>query len=221
MFAATPVTRSKDQVITCLHGDAGACRYSACCEHKAADPVRRNIAVFAVTAAVAIPLFTGCSSDGDSGPSPQVPQAPPPSVEAKHGPTFPECGGVSDQTIGQLTQVAGLVATAKNSVGCQWLVNGGIVGPHFSFTWFRGSPIGRERKTEELSRTSVEDVNIEGHDGFIAIGTDPQYGDNLCEVGIQFDDDFIEWSVSFDAEPFPDPCDVAKQLTAQSIKNAK
>ena len=66
--------------------------------------------------------------------------------------------------------MTGLVNTAKNSVGCQWLAGGGILGPHFSFTWFRGSPIGRERKTEELSRTSVEDINIEGHDGFIAVG---------------------------------------------------
>ncbi len=134
---------------------------------------------------------------------------------------FPECGGVSDLTVQQLTQVSGLVNTAKNSVGCQWLLNGSIVGPSFSFTWFRGSPIGRERKTEELSRTSVEDITIEGADGFIAIGTDPMMGDNLCEIGIQFDDDFIEWSVSFASQSFPPPCEVAKELTAQSIRNAK
>ncbi len=46
-------------------------------------------------------------------------------------------------------------------------------------------------------------------------------GDNLCEIGIQFDDDFIEWSVSFASQPFPKPCDVAKELTRQSITNAK
>ena len=105
--------------------------------------------------------------------------------------------------------------------GCQWLAGGSILGPHFSFTWFRGSPIGRERKTEELSRTSVEDINIEGHDGFIAAGDDPTLGNNLCEIGIQFDDDFIEWSISFAQKPFPDPCDVAKELTRQSIVNSK
>ena len=134
---------------------------------------------------------------------------------------FPECGGISDQTVGQLTQVTGLVNTAKNSVGCQWLAGGGIIGPHFSFTWFRGSPIGRERKTEELSRNSVEDINIDGHDGFVAIGSDPMAGENLCEIGIQFQDDFIEWSVSFASQPYPDPCDVAKELASQSINNAK
>ena len=46
-------------------------------------------------------------------------------------------------------------------------------------------------------------------------------GDNLCEIGIQFDDDFIEWSISFAQKPFPDPCEVAKELTRQSIVNSK
>jgi hypothetical protein len=134
---------------------------------------------------------------------------------------FPECGGVSDQTLAEQTRVTGLVNTARNSVGCQWLQGGGILGPHFSFTWYRGSPIGRERKTEELSRASVEDINIEGHSGFIAVGEDKTIGNNLCEIGIQFQDDFIEWSISFSEQPFPDPCDVAKELTRQSIVNAK
>jgi hypothetical protein len=125
------------------------------------------------------------------------------------------------------TRVTGLVNTAKTSVGCQWLQGGGILGPHFSFTWYRGSPIGRERKTEELSRASVEDINIEGHSGFIALGEIPDPANpsrqlnNLCEIGIQFGDDFIEWSISFSEEPFPDPCDVAKELTRQSIVNSK
>ncbi|MFN8102041.1 MAG: DUF3558 domain-containing protein [Mycobacterium sp.] len=175
----------------------------------------------ALAGIAAVPMISACSSSDSPGPQPGAPSTPAPGANAKHGPMFPECGGVSDQTVQQLTQVNGLVNTAKNSVGCQWLVNGGIVGPSFSFTWFRGSPIGRERKTEELSRTRVDDVNIEGHSGFIAVGTDPTLGDNLCEVGIQFDDDFIEWSVSFAEQGFPPPCDVAKQLAAQSIRNIK
>ncbi len=165
-------------------------------------------------------LLAGCSDDGSNQPQ-QGPTGPTQAAEVKHGPVFPECGGISDQTVGDLTRVPSLVNTAKTSVGCQWLANGGITGPHFSFTWFRGSPIGRERKTEELSRTSVEDININGHDGFVAVGTDPAMGDNLCEIGIQFDDDFIEWSVSFAAQPFPNPCDVAKELARQSIENSK
>ena len=46
-------------------------------------------------------------------------------------------------------------------------------------------------------------------------------GKSLCEVGIQFDDDFIEWSISFSQKPFPEPCDIAKELARQSIANAK
>jgi hypothetical protein len=184
----------------------------------------RPAKALAVAAAAMIPLFAACS---DSEPaSPEVPQSAPPPANATHGPFFPECGGVSDQEVMAQTRVTGLVNTAKTSVGCQWLRGGSILGPHFSFTWFRGSPIGRERKTEELQRASVEDITIEGHDGFIAIGELPGIGNeapitNLCEIGIQFDDDFIEWSVSFAEEPFPDPCDVARELTRQSIVNSK
>lgn len=173
------------------------------------------------TAALVIPAFAGCSHSGSAesdggGSSPSSA-----SGKGQHGPMFPVCGGVGDQDVAELTQVSGLVNTAQNSVGCQWLAGGGIMGPHFSFSWYRGSPIGRERKTEEVSRTSVEDINIEGHSGFIAIGTAPALGDNLCEVGIQFSDDFFEWSVSFAQKPFPDPCDVAKELSRRTIANGK
>jgi hypothetical protein len=184
--------------------------------------VKRNMTKLALAAVVALPLLAGCSDDSaPAEPQADGPSSPQQQGNASHGPIFPQCGGISDETMQQLTRVSGLKNTATNSVGCQWLQDGGIVGPHFSFTWFRGSPIGRERKTQELSRTSVEDINIEGQDGFLAVGTDPILGDNLCEIGIQFDDDFIEWSVSFAAENYPPPCDVATELTRQSIVNAK
>ena len=173
-----------------------------------------------VAAAAVLPVVAACSGAEDPG-TPSVPQSTESAAAAQHGPDFPECGGISDQTMSQLTEVVGLVNTARTSVGCQWLAGGGIVGPHFSFTHFRGSPIGRERKTEELSRASVEDISIEGQNGFIAIGEDLVLGPSLCEIGIQFDDDFIEWSVSFAQKPYPDACEVAKELTRQSIVNAK
>jgi hypothetical protein len=187
---------------------------------------RRNAKVLVAAAAAMIPLLAACSGSGGST-GPDVPQTTDsgPAGAAKHGPSFPECGGISDEEVAKQTRVTGLVNTAKNSVGCQWLAGGQITGPHFSFSWYRGSPIGRERKTEELTRTSVEDIKIEGHDGFIAYsddtGTPTNLGISLCEVGIQFDDDFIEWSVSFSQKPFPDSCEVVKELTRQSIVNAK
>ncbi len=182
-------------------------------------PLRTPLGALALAVAVALGV-SGCSDGGPAEPQSGGGQDTPVATGVKHGPAFPQCGGVSDEAIGQLTEVGGLVNTAVNSVGCQWLRGGGIVGPHFSFTWFRGSPIGRERKTQELSRTSVENITIEGYDGFVAIGTDPIIGDNLCEIGIQFGDDFIEWSVSYAEEPYPPPCDVAQELTRQSIVNA-
>lgn len=185
-------------------------------------PVRKLVAL-AVTVA-AVTSVGACSSKQDqAGPAQQQQssEAQAPAANGVHGPLFPECGGISDQAMAEQTRVIGLVKTAVNSVGCQWLAGGGILGPHFSFSWYRGSPIGRERKTEELSRTSVEDIKIEGHDGWIAVGTDPTLGDNLCEIAIGFNDDFIEWSVNFNEQPFPPPCDVAKELTRQSIVNAK
>ncbi len=182
--------------------------------------VWRNLILPTLAAAMALPLAAACSSSGSERPTPGQAPSDEPSA-AQHGPTFPQCGGISDQEIAQLTRVSGLVNTAQNSVGCQWLAGGGIMGPHFSFSWYRGSPIGRERKTEELTRTSVEDITIDGHDGFIAVGTVPMLGDSLCEIGIQFDDDFIEWSISFDRDPYPDPCEVAKELTSRSIANAQ
>ena len=184
--------------------------------------MRRNVTALAVVASaltILIPTVAGCSGSGDNNPGASTPAGP--GGEGKHGPFFPQCGGISDQTVIELTKISGLNNTAKNSVGCQWLAGGGISGPHFSFSWYRGSPIGRERKTEELSRASVEDINIDGHGGFIAIGNEPNLGDSLCEVGIQFHDDFIEWSISFSQKPFPPPCDIAKELTRQSIANSK
>ncbi|MBW0019128.1 MAG: DUF3558 domain-containing protein [Mycobacterium sp.] len=175
----------------------------------------------AVVAALAalILAVAGCSNGGDNKPGATA--SPTAGGEGHHGPMFPQCGGISDQAVADLTKVTGLINTAKNSVGCQWLAGGGILGPHFSFSWYRGSPIGRERKTEELSRASVEDINIDGHSGFIAVGNEANLGDSLCEVGIQFQDDFIEWSISFSQKPFPAPCDIARELARQSIANSK
>lgn len=180
----------------------------------------RALALVASALTILIPAVAACSDSGSNKPGATA-SSTPQKGQGNHGPMFPQCGGISDQTVAELTRVTGLINTARNSVGCQWLAGGGILGPHFSFSWYRGSPIGRERKTEELSRASVDDININGHGGFIAVGNEPNLGDSLCEVGIQFQDDFIEWSISFSQKPFPPPCDIAKELARQSIANSK
>jgi hypothetical protein len=172
----------------------------------------RGVVAVALAAAA---LAGGCL---DSGARPAVS----PAAGAPHrGPFFPECGGVSDQTIARLTRLGGLANTAQNSVGCQWLVHGSIRGPYFSFSWYRSSPIGRERRTVQVNHPSVEDITIGGRNGFIAKGSEGNLGDNLCEIGLQFDDDFIEWTVYFNEMPFPDPCAVARELTQQSVANSR
>lgn len=178
----------------------------------------RRLQVLAMLAT--LPLMAGCA-DGSRGAGGQpATTGAPTSKQAVHGPFFPECGGVSDQTLAQLTGVAGLVVTARNAVGCQWLVNGSISGPWFSFSWFRGSPIGRERKNEDLSRTTVNDITIDGHSGYIAVATD-RLGTRLCDVSIQYQDDFFEWSIQFVRKPFPDPCDIATELARKTIAAVK
>jgi hypothetical protein len=123
------------------------CRYSATCDlQKVRVAVRHRVAALACAAAALIPVAAACS-DSNSNQSQSPGSNGQSSSNGSHGPSFPQCGGVTDETVNKLTQINGLVNTAKNSVGCQWLAGGGILGPHFSFSWYRGSPIGRERKT--------------------------------------------------------------------------
>ena len=171
---------------------------------------RRGIVIAAAAAAVVIlvaaMLFVTKPWENTSA-APSGPAEP-----AANFAPIPGCGGVSDQKLSEATKVANLV-NARNPVGCQWLANGSIIGPHFSFTWFRGSPTDAERKVQEATRATVEDTTIDGHPGWIATA------DLLCEVGIQLSsaDDWIEWSISFDKPPSPDPCEIAKDLSSQSI----
>jgi Protein of unknown function (DUF3558) len=173
--------------------------------------------VLAVVAA--LQSTSACSTTPPPGGQPA--KATSSSRNALHGPFFPECGGVSDDTVARLTGIPRLPAAARNSAGCQWLGAGGVKGPLISFAWFRGSPIGRERKTEELSRSRVDDITIDGHTGFIARQTDARLGERLCDVGIQYQDDFFEWSARFNRKPFPNPCDIVTELSRRSIAAAK
>lgn len=167
-----------------------------------------------------IPALAACAG-GSHDPVGQPSSSPAHTTrQVTHGPAFPECGGVSDQTVAQLTNVSGLVVTARNPMGCQWLVRGSIDGPWFSFSWFRGSPIGRERKNEDLTRSTVSDITIDGHSGYIAAATD-RLGTRLCDVAIQFGDDFFEWSIQFTRKPFPNPCDIATELSRRTIAAVK
>lgn len=179
--------------------------------------LRRSAALVLATALLT-PLIAACASgspksDGQASTSRMV--------SATQGPFFPECGGASDQTLAKLTGVARLVTTARTSVGCQWVAGGSVLGPVFAFYWFRGSPIGRERKTEELHGASVNDIDIDGHKGFVAVRADTAFSHYYCDVAIQYQDDYIDWSIRVRKKPARDLCDIAKELSRQSIAVAK
>lgn len=166
-------------------------------------------------------MLAGCSDDGgdDNSANPTTETAP---GKAGAGPFFGECGGVTVEDVTKASKVPGLTNTVNNPSACEWVTAQDQLGPQFSWNWYRGSPIGRERATIQLSRDSVEDISIDGHAGFIGSST------GICEIGIGFGADFFEWSVSYGlaengqtVPPNAEICATAKSLATQSIANAK
>src|SRR5258705_510890 len=90
---------------------------------KCATGKSRCAKALAVACAAVIPVFAACSDSSGSN-SPGAPQSPAPTQASTHGPMFPECGGISDQTLAEQTRVTGLVNTARNSAGCPKTVEG-------------------------------------------------------------------------------------------------
>ncbi|NUS43664.1 MAG: DUF3558 domain-containing protein [Mycobacteriaceae bacterium] len=168
-----------------------------------------------VSGAVAVAvLLSGCSSsdsDGDAAPRPTTPKVSP------LGPFFGECGNVSADEVAATVQEQKFPTVFRNSVGCVWQSAIDLSAPTVSFSWYRGSPIDRESAGSGLIGRPPEKVDIEGHKGFR--GTD---GAGLCEVGLQYGDDFYHWSVSYGMQGVStDPCQAATKLatmTAQRVK---
>jgi len=168
---------------------------------------------------ILLPGVAGCSDSGGDKPG-AAPSAGPGSGEGHHGPMFPVCGGVGDQAVSDLTKMSGLINTARNSVGCQWLAGGGILGPHF-FLFLVSRQSDRARsKTEELSRASVEDINIDGHGGFIAVGNEPNLAIRCAKSGSSFR---TTSSMVGQLQPKAVPAAMRhrKELARQSIANSK
>ncbi|GAB2666988.1 DUF3558 domain-containing protein [Gordonia jinhuaensis] len=151
---------------------------------------RRSIAVVAAVAALS--LVASCGDDSKDS-SPQTTQGEAAPGAAGAGPFFGNCGGVEVAEVSKATGFDGLTNTVRNPSVCEWVTPEGDIGPQVSFNWYRGSPIGRERATEQLTRDSVTDIEISGGKGFLASTT------GLCELGIAFGADFFEWSASVGA----------------------
>jgi len=71
-----------------------------------------------VLAAAVIPLVAACSGSSDQPTGPDGSSAPAPAADAKHGAMFPECGGITDESMAQLTKVNGrLLDEQGRSIG--------------------------------------------------------------------------------------------------------
>ncbi|RVW10239.1 DUF3558 domain-containing protein [Prescottella agglutinans] len=133
-------------------------------------------------------------------------------------PFFGECGSVTDDEVAQAFGVPGFGTVVRNSVGCEWQLSAqdGQRSPHVSFSWYRGSPIGRERAGSELIGRPATDIEIDGNPGFVA-----SLSSRLCELGVQFGDDFVHWSIAYaEAAPTADPCRAARRLAELTVERA-
>lgn len=157
-------------------------------------------------------LLAGCGGGDEPSSSRSSTTADP----GASGPFFGQCGSVDDEEVRSTFAVGAFTMITRNSVGCEWEVSG-FAGPAVSFSWYRGSPIGRERSGSELIGRPADDIEIDGHPGFSA-ATD----NYLCEVGVEFGKDFMHWSVTYgDQPPTADPCDVAQQLAELTIERTR
>lgn len=189
-------------------------------ERRELDRLRMHGGLLVSLVLVLVVALAGCSDDSDDPAAPTTADAP---GKAGAGPFFGACGGVTTEEVTRITKFAGLANTVNNPSVCEWDSSNDRTGPVASFNWYRGSPIGRERATEQLSRESTKDIDIDGHKGFIASDA------GICEIGIAFGADFFEWSVSAgtqalgSAQPPPATdqiCESTRELSRLSIERA-
>lgn len=178
-------------------------------------PIDRPVAA-AVGALLAALLLAACNSPGSDD------AADTETRQESSGPFFGECGAVTDDEVHDRLAVTAFDRITRDSVGCVWEV-GGEQTPSVTFSWYRGSPIARERAGSELIGRPAEDIEIAGHPGFRGSGINALTGETvICEIGIEFGSDFQHWSVSYGATPpTADPCVVAQELAELSIGRAE
>ena len=122
---------------------------------------------------------------------------------------------VTDDEVAKAFGMPAFTGVTRNSVGCEW-ETAGIGGPSVTFSWYRGSPIGRERAGSELIGRPATDIDIQGHPGFI--GSSVAKATILCELGVEFGGDFVHWSVMYaERATRGGPCTVARDLAELSV----
>lgn len=67
--------------------------------------------------------------------------------DVRVGPAYSECGSLTTPDVAAVLHRADLKLVAKTPAGCTWTPNGyWSVLPNVTLSWYRGSPIGRERE---------------------------------------------------------------------------
>lgn len=112
--------------------------------------------------------------------------------DVRVGPAYSECGSLTTPDVAAVLHRADLKLVAKTPAGCTWTPNGyWSVLPNVTLSWYRGSPIGREREGEEGTREEVRDFSAAGKNGFIS----STYG--MCVTALEYgDDQFFELAVT-------------------------
>ncbi|AMY17802.1 DUF3558 domain-containing protein [Rhodococcus kroppenstedtii] len=160
--------------------------------------------------------LTACGGTSDTAAGPTTTTA-----AAQPGPFFGVCGQLTDDEVRQAFAVPAFATVTRNSVGCEWEVSG-PTGPSVSFSWYRGSPIGRERAGSELIGRPAADLEIAGRSGFEALYQDALGQPVLCESALQYGSDFVHLSVTYaDVTPTADPCVVGRQLLETVAERAQ
>ncbi|SNS85348.1 Protein of unknown function [Rhodococcoides kyotonense] len=166
-----------------------------------------------VGACVLVVVAAGCgTSPQDSEDTATTTRVPTPSTEELF---VGECGSMTDAQLSDITAVPGLTAISKNGIRCRW--EAADSGAYAMFTWYRGSPIARERTVAQSIGREIGVIDADGHPGFTAKGNDAS-----CEAGVESGDGFLHWSVNYVyATPPRDICEVVTDLARATVANAK
>ncbi|MGW0245657.1 DUF3558 domain-containing protein [Nocardia goodfellowii] len=167
----------------------------------------RTKSTVVIGALLAVSL-TACGGPGDSEVS-TGPLRPPPRVAAL-GPFVGECGHVGDDEVLRTAGLGSVRYGFKNATGCNWQ---GASGTSVTFASYRGSPIDRERAWVASVGREPEAIEVGGHKGFAAF--DPS---GVCDLAVQLDDDFFEWSVLYGQFRSGNPCDPARALAELTVQ---
>ncbi|MET8873424.1 DUF3558 domain-containing protein [Nocardia sp. NPDC004278] len=167
----------------------------------------------AIVTGLALALtLAACGSDGDSDSS-NAPLRPPPKVAAL-GPFVGECGHVTEQEVRDIAGLTQLARVYRNSVGCNFQA-AGLASPSVTFASYRGSPIDREKAWVSNVGRNPETIDVGGRKGFQAL--DPSGA--VCDLAVQLDDDFFEWSMSYGLfSSQGNPCDRTRKLAELTVQ---